>query len=82
YLGSGRNESRSISLPPLSRSTVDVNLDVGPGEDVSMRVTAGAPVVTERPTYFHYHGMWPGGHDVMGATTTATDWHFAEGCTR
>lgn len=82
FLGSGRNEVRTISLPSLSRSTVDVNLDVGPGEDVSMRVTAGAPIVAERPTYFNYHGMWPGGHDVVGSTATGTTWHFAEGCTR
>ena len=82
FLGSGRNASRSISLPPRSRSTVDVNLDVGPGEDVSMQVTAGAPIIAERPMYFNYHGMWPGGHDVVGSTTTGDTWHFAEGCTR
>lgn len=67
---------------PRSRSTIDVNREVGPGQDVSVRLIADAPIVAERPVYFNYGGVWAGGHDVMGAKSPGTEWHFAEGCTR
>ncbi len=53
-----------------------------PGQDVSVRVEAEQPVVAERPMYFNYAGAWAGGHDSLGATSPATEWYFAEGCTR
>ena len=31
--------------------------------------------------YFDYQEVWDGGHDVLGATTPATTWFFAEGYT-
>ncbi len=70
------------AVPARSRATVDVNMDVGAGEDVSCRVTAGQPIVAERPMYFDYHGKWAGGHVAMGTAGPGTEWHFAEGCTR
>lgn len=82
FLGTGRNMTHSMVLPPLSRTTIDVNTDIGPGEDVSMRVTSRDPIVCERPMYFSYGQGWAGGHAVMGATGAGTVWHFAEGCTR
>jgi hypothetical protein len=39
-----------------------------PGQDVSIKVTAGKPIVAERPMYFNYKGVWTGGHDVVGYT--------------
>ncbi len=74
--------SRELVLPPSSRTTVDVNLDVGPGQDVSARVTADAPIISERPVYFNYGGVWAGGDDVMGSRAAGQVWYFAEGCTR
>jgi hypothetical protein len=51
-----------------SRYTVNVNDTVGLGKNVSLKATAGAPIVIERPMYFDYGGGWPGGHCVMGFT--------------
>jgi len=82
FLGTGRNVSKPVTVPARSRATVDVNMDVGAGEDVSCRVTAGQPIIAERPMYFDYHGKWAGGHVAMGTPRPGTEWHFAEGCTR
>jgi hypothetical protein len=82
FTGSGRRVSRDLEVPPRSRTTLDVNLDVGPGEDVSTRVTSDAPIVAERPVYFNYQGSWDGGDVVVGARAPAAAWYFAEGCTR
>ncbi|MBU1670607.1 MAG: hypothetical protein KKF41_16135 [Actinobacteria bacterium] len=38
-------------------------------------------IIAERPMYFNYLGAWTGGHDVVGATSEATTWYFAEGYT-
>ncbi len=75
-------QSRTYSIPANSRYTVFVNQEVGAEKDVSVNLDATGPVVAERPMYFLAGGIWPGGHDVMGATTPAETWYFAEGCTR
>ena len=31
--------------------------------------------------YFSYNGVWAGGHDSVGASSTSQDWYFAEGYT-
>ena len=80
--GQGAAVSRKHTVPGASRSTVDVNLEAGPGRDVSLRVTSDRPIVAERPMYFEYGEKWNGGHDVMGATAPAGEWYFAEGTTR
>lgn len=82
FTASGKTQSRQVTVPAKGRSTVDVNLDIGPQEDVSWRVSAGKPVIAERPMYFSYHGKWPGGHVGTGSPAPGTEWHFAEGCTR
>ncbi len=48
---------RSFSLAPHSRSTIQVNGDVGPDKEVSMQITSDVPIVAERPIYFNY-GSW------------------------
>jgi len=53
-----------------------------PGQDVSIEVTSGKPIVAERPMYFNYKNTWTGGHDVLGATAAGREWYFAEGTTR
>ena len=74
-------------LEANSRTTVDVNLDVGPEQDVSIQVTADGAIVAERPMYFQYlpgidNELWGGGHDTAGASYAAYRWEFAEGTTR
>jgi hypothetical protein len=82
YYGDNRGMARAYSVPARSRVTVDVNLAVGAGQDVSCRTSAPQPVIVERPVYFLYHGAWAGGHTGMGAPAAGTEWYFAEGCTR
>ncbi len=81
-LGDGRVVSRRYRVERWQRSTVLVNQEVGPDQDVSARITSSVPVVVERPMYFLYQGMWDGGHNVMGAHQPEREWYFAEGCTR
>ncbi|MCJ7795498.1 MAG: YCF48-related protein, partial [Thermoleophilia bacterium] len=57
---------KDYRLSPQSRLSVFVNGDVGPDQDVSVRVHCDSGIVAERPMYFNYHGKWDGGHDVMG----------------
>jgi hypothetical protein len=82
FMASGRRLSREVTVPARGRSTVDVNLDVGPGQDVGCRVSSPSPLVVERPMYFNYHGRWSGGHTGSGSARPGLEWNFAEGCTR
>ena len=82
FTAGGRKVSRETTVAPRSRVTLDVNRDVGPGEDVSSRVTSDLPIVAERPVYFNYQGAWDGGDAVVGASSPGLTWYFAEGCTR
>jgi len=52
--------------------------------DFSTRVQSanGVSIVAERSMYFDYRGAWTGGHDVLGATSPASTFYFAEGTTR
>jgi len=59
---------------------------VGPGHTgVSVRVTAGAPIVVERPMYVNNYSFGAGairdGHDAFGANSASLRWDFAEGTT-
>ena len=51
-----------------SRLTINVNSDAGPDLQISTRIEADHVVIVERPMYFKYAGVWPGGHDVIGFT--------------
>ncbi len=59
---------RYVTVPAGSRSTIPVNLDAGPGYQLScrLRVVSGPDIIAERPMYFDYGG-WDGGHDVVGS---------------
>jgi Tol biopolymer transport system component len=75
---------RTYDVPALSRKTVNVNQEVGPDKEVSLRCEADSPFLAERPMYFDYTGgggNWTGGHDVMGAAWPSKTWYFAEGYT-
>jgi hypothetical protein len=58
-----------------------VNDVIGPGKDVSVKLTSGYPFIAERPMYFNYHGWCDGGHNVLGANRPKRTWNFAEGYT-
>lgn len=64
-LGTGKVVTKDYELAAASRLTVDVNRDVGYGQDVSAQVTSPVPIIAERPMYFSVRGK-TGGHDVMG----------------
>jgi hypothetical protein len=74
------------SVPAHSRATFRVNDLLGPGYQCSLKLESDTPVIAERPMYFDYLGSaslhWNGGHCVMGATTLAKQYCFAEGTTR
>ncbi|MGH7777452.1 MAG: C39 family peptidase, partial [Candidatus Dormibacterales bacterium] len=78
--------TRHLALPATSRTTVNVNSDVGPGREVSVTVDAGGDpdVFVERPMYFHacvQEALCASGSDVGRAEPAATSWDFAEGYT-
>jgi hypothetical protein len=71
----------NVTIPAKSRKTVNVNTyTASGGEDVSVKVVAGAPVIAERSMYFNSGGR-TGGHDSFGSKTLGTTWYFAEGAT-
>ncbi|NPV58089.1 MAG: hypothetical protein HPY75_00335 [Actinobacteria bacterium] len=80
--GQGGNTVKAYDLQPNSRTTLMVNNEVGQGKDVSVKITSASDFIAERPMYFNYNGVWTGGHDVVGATSAAKEWFFAEGTTR
>lgn len=81
-LGSGQNVDRVYQIGPHSRKTVEVAMDIGKNQDVSVKVLSDIPIAAERPMYFNYHGFAVDGSNVVGATGPSTTWSFAEGCTR
>lgn len=84
-LKSGGIITRDKALPAQSRTTINVNQDVGPNQEVSAHLytsaTGGGTFVAERPMYFEFPGGINGGDDVMGAQTLGTSYYFAEGYT-
>lgn len=72
---------KNYLLYGMTRTTINVNAEVGAGREVSMQLGASAPVVAERPLYFNYMGKWSGGDVVLGANAPAREWYFAEGYT-
>lgn len=70
--GDGTTQEQNLYLASGTRSTVKVNDILGegddPGHDFAIKVESANEVgiVCERPVYFNYQGVWPGGHDVVG----------------
>jgi Tol biopolymer transport system component len=77
----GSTQEQQVGLEAKSRATVNVNAVVGADKQVSARVDCDLAIVAERPMYFEYQGQWTGGHDVVGASSPADTWYFAEGYT-
>lgn len=69
-LDTGETKVEAFNMGPNTRETKSVNAFVGPGADVScvINTTNGVDIVVERPMYFNYKGIWPGGHCVVGFT--------------
>jgi hypothetical protein len=75
---------QQVSLPPLSRVTVDTGGIPGlVGRSFGFSIQATHPIVAERATYFESTPMqlWAGGHGGLGATAPSLTWYFAEGAT-
>jgi hypothetical protein len=80
-LGDGTTPSKTVSVPAMGRVTRDVNSDVGPGKDVSIKVFCDKGIIAERPIYYDYHGTWAGGDTTTGARYPSQRLYLAEGCT-
>lgn len=70
---------RHYKVGPRSRSTMDVNHEVGPDREVGMHISSSVPVAAERPVYFTYRGVITGGSTSSGVDSPGTTWYFAEG---
>jgi len=88
YLKEGAPVEKDYPVPAGKRSTVLVNsaaVGVGSEKDVSVLLSCTSPFLAERPMYFDYRGLgnwgWTGGHCVIGASSPASEWFFAEGYT-
>jgi hypothetical protein len=77
---SGQTIARTKQLTAQSRTTIDVNSDLGPDQAASVHLSAPNPFTAERPEYFGFQGR-DGGHDAVGAGSLATTFYFAEGFT-
>ncbi|MBU4359553.1 MAG: IPT/TIG domain-containing protein [Actinobacteria bacterium] len=78
---------KTYTVPPTSRVSINVNNEVGPGQDVSVMLWSEGEFYAERPMYFSYKQAvegygWTGGHCATGASAPRSDWYFAEGTTR
>ncbi len=47
---------KTYDVPATSRFTADVNSEVGPDKEVSIRCSAPSSFIAERPMYFDYQG--------------------------
>jgi len=78
----GGKVNKGVIVTARSRQTIFLNEVPGlENTEVWTEVTSELPIVVERSVYM-CSGSRPGGYDAMGVTAPATDWYFAEGCTR
>jgi len=82
YMKDGAHTTSLVSLQEGQVRSVDVNADpnVGPNQEVSIRVKLPFPGVAERVMHFRF-GAWYGSTDIVGTTTPSSEWDFAEGST-
>jgi hypothetical protein len=83
----GEPADKTYAVPATSRVSINVNEEIGPGRDVSVKLASDNEFYAERPMYFNYkQGVegfgWTGGHCATGTKQPDTDWYFAEGTTR
>ena len=78
----GRKVDKGMILAAHSRQTIFLNVIPGlENTEVWIDVASEQPIVVERSVY-KVQGSRPGGYSAMGVTAPATEWYFAEGCTR
>ena len=78
----GRKVNKGVIVAARSRQTIFLNEVPGlENTEVWTEVTSEQPIVVERSVY-KCQGSRPGGYGAMGVTAPATEWYFAEGCTR
>jgi FtsP/CotA-like multicopper oxidase with cupredoxin domain len=77
----GTTQAQDLYVGPASRANVFVNDVVGLNREVSVKIEADDPIVTERPMYFNYDHKWTGGHDIIGSKSLGGTFYFAEGYT-
>jgi hypothetical protein len=65
-LEDGTVQDNDVAVPAHTRVTVAVPNFIGPDRDISVAVGCDQAIVVERPMYFLYHNVWPGGHVVVG----------------
>ncbi len=86
--GNGTTSTQQMRVPPRARGTVHPADVLGVGDDAAhdfstkVECTNGRTIVAERSMYFNYNGVWNGGHDVVGAVSSALVYYFAEGTAR
>lgn len=72
---------QSLTLPPSSRYTINVNQVPGvPAWGHSTKIEASAGIVAQQSEYFDYNGR-RGGHSSLGVPELSNRWYFAEGYT-
>lgn len=82
--GQGDPVEASYQVLPASRKTLFIPQEVGNEKDVSVKLSSSGDFLAERPMYFGYrYGSLAarGGHCVIGASSTGSEWLFAEGYT-
>ena len=83
----GTSDEQKVQVAAASRLTISPKARLGEADsaafDFSTRIacTNGQQIVAERPMYFDYKGC-TGGSDVVGATSPAPAFYFAEGTCR
>ena len=89
--GDGTITTDRLVVPKNSRATALPRTKLGTGDDpahdfsTKVECTNGQNIVAERPMYFNYRPGekdWTGGHDVVGALSSASTFYFAEGTCR
>ena len=66
YPEGGAPATTDHTVAASSRYTIPVNVDAGANLSISTGLSSGQPIICERPMYFNYIGVYPGGHDVVG----------------
>ncbi|MBU1672361.1 MAG: hypothetical protein KKF41_10275 [Actinobacteria bacterium] len=62
----GTTQTAEYWIEPHSRITINVRSAINRNADVSGSISAGFPIVIERPMYFNYRETITGGHDACG----------------
>ena len=81
YYLSGGITVRTYPIAAHSRTTINVNAEVGSNQTVAAWLSAPLPFTAERSMYFLYPGGISGGDSTLGATSLSTTAYFAEGYT-